>query len=138
MLLNATAHPVTLQKGQRLGGLLPLDDLPKSFVATEAKASSPSLTREEKLVKVLKELQFHEVLQDFPDERIKLQALIERHLDCFAAHDEDVGTVTLIEHEIPTGDHSPIRCKQRLFAPQQRKAIADEISKLKAGGFVRP
>ena len=90
------------------------------------------------LDKVLSELKFDTALNDHPADRQKLRQLVQKHLDAFAANDEDIGSVQLIEHHIETGDAAPARARARFYSPTQRLAIKAEVDKYKTAGIVRP
>jgi hypothetical protein len=100
--------------------------------------SSDHLSKTDKLTKVLKELKFGDMLKNHPNEKEQMRKLIEKHLDAFAAYDSDIGKVSLIEHVVNTGDSMPIKCRQRQYSAEHRKAIYEEIGKYKQIGVVRP
>jgi hypothetical protein len=69
------------------------------------------LSKTDKLIKVLEELKFDDMLKDQPNEKEQMRKLIEKYLDAFAADDNDIGKVSLIEHVVNTGYSMPIKCR---------------------------
>jgi hypothetical protein len=67
-----------------------------------------------------------------------MRKIIEKYLDAFAANDNDIGKVSLIEHVINTGDSMPIKCRPRQYSLEHKKAVDEEIGKYKQIGAVRP
>jgi hypothetical protein len=97
-----------------------------------------TLSETDKLTKVLKELKFDDMLEEHPAEKAEMRKLFEKYLDAFAADDNDIGKVSLIEHVINTGDSVPIKCRQRQYSAEHKKAMDEEIGKYKQIGVVRP
>ncbi len=64
----------------------------------------PRLSYDEKLTKVLSELQFEDTLNDHAVEKRELQSLIEKWLHVVAESDDVIGIVQHEEHHIGTGD----------------------------------
>ena len=44
----------------------------------------------------------------------------------------------LVEHVINTGDSMPIKCRQRQYSAEHKKAIDEEVGKYKQIGVMRP
>ena len=138
-LLNLNAVPTLIAKGRRLASLTAVTEAVQapSYAADASTAKAP-LSRADKLVKVLDELKFSTALPGLALEKQSLLKLIDKHLDAFAANDEDIGRVQLIEHAIETGDALPTRSRARFYSPTQRLAIKAEVDKYKQAGIVRP
>ena len=106
--------------------------------STSTAASNPRLSRNEKLRKVLRELQVAALHDSSPHKR-SLGWLVSKNLDIFAESDADVGTTSLAFHEIDTPDTRPFRQPvRRLPYGEVRKAVANEIVKLTIAGIARP
>ena len=58
--------------------------------------------------------------------------------DIFASSSEDLGRTTLLEMEIETGGHAPIRQMPRRMSPKQREEIAGQVEKLFCQGVTEP
>jgi hypothetical protein len=67
-----------------------------------------------------------------------MRKIIEKYSDAFAADDNDIGKVSLIERVVNAGDSMPVKCKQRQYSAEHRKAIDEEIGKYKQIGVARP
>jgi hypothetical protein len=75
-------------------------------------------------------------------ERLKeeIVSFLKSNSDVFAwNHDDMLGiNPSVIEHRLNADpDFRPIRQKRRAFAPERNQAVAEEVSKLLAAGFVR-
>ena len=138
-LLNLNAVPTFLARGRRLATITAVIEPKKtaSFVVETGVVQAP-LKRADKLAKVLDELKFSTALTAHASEKQDLLQLLDKHLDVFAANDEDIGRVQLIEHAIETGDALPARSRARFYSPTQRVAIKTEVDKYKQAGIVRP
>ena len=71
-------------------------------------ATNPQLSRNEKLRKVLRELQVDVLPDSTPSKRL-LVSLVCKYLDIFAESDVDVDSTSLAFHEIDTPDTRPLR-----------------------------
>ena len=71
-------------------------------------AVAPQLSRNEKLRKVLRELNIDALPDSTPHKR-PLISLVCKYIDVFAKSDSDVGTTNLTFHEIDTADTRPLR-----------------------------
>ena len=137
-VVNLTAAPVMLCAGTKLGTIIPL--LENYDVKATARSYSTVVSRQskaQKLQKILNELKFGEMLRGHPNEKKLLRESIERNLDAFASDDTDIGKVSLVEHVIDTQTSMPIKCRQRQYSVQNRKAIDEEVQKYKAIDVVR-
>ena len=56
--------------------------------------------------------------------------LIYSYSDIFARPGEPLGRTDMVEHEILTGDHHPLRDKMRRYSPRQMEAIDKEVDKM--------
>ena len=99
---------------------------------------TPQLSRNDKLRKVLRELQIDTLPDSTPHKRF-LVSLVRKYLDVFAESDADVGITSLSFHEIDTADMRPLRQPvRRLPYGEVREAVVKEIEKLTNAGIARP
>ncbi len=68
----------------------------------------------------------------------KIQAWVLEHEDLFAITDTDMGKTHLVEHDIHTGDHLPIRQRPRREAFSLRPRIASMVEELLEKGLIQP
>ena len=104
-IANPSNNRVEISAGTPVATIAPvaLAANPTSTAATNAE-----LTRNEKLRKVLRELQVDALPDSTPYKR-SLVSLVYKYLDIFAESDADVGTTNLAFHEIDTPDMRPLR-----------------------------
>ena len=72
--------------------------------------------------------------------RAKLIQFLKENLDVFAWSHEDMPGITpeIIQHKLNVNpDRKPIQQRRRVFAPERNQAVADEVTKLLATGFIR-
>ena len=80
-----------------------------------------------------------DALPDSTPHKLLLVSLVCKYLDIFAESDADVGTTSLVFHEIDTPDTRPLRqFVRRLPYGEVREALAKEIEKLTNAGIARP
>ena len=90
-------------------------------------AMTPQLSRNEKLCKVLRELQIDTLLDSTVHKRF-LVSLVWNYLDVFAESDSDVNTTSLAFNEINTADTRPLRQPlRRLSYCELSEAVVKEI-----------
>ena len=70
----------------------------------------------------------------------KIVEFLKQNLDIFAWTHEDMPRIDnkVIEHKLnvdPT--RKPVQHKQRVFSPERKKAIVEEVEKLLTAGFIR-
>ena len=105
--------------------------------AVQRAATVSRLSREEKLGKVLHELQIYG-LPDATPHKQPLITLVTKLIDTFAENDADVGTTSLTFHEIDKADIRPLREPvRRLPYGEIRAAVESEVDKLVSAGIVR-
>ena len=133
VLVNPSAEPVHLLEGTPVATVCTLGNEPPKSATL---ASVTRLPREEKLSKVLRELNFDGIaLEDA--QREALRSLVEEYLDAFSECESDVGTTAITFHEIDTADARPLRQPvRRLPYGDQRKAVEHEIDKLVEAGLL--
>lgn len=124
-VVNPSDNPVTLRVGLPIAAVSPLQ-FPDPTVQINFFAIT-HLPRDEKLKKILADLQFNVITLD-SDVKSKLRTLIEEQLDFFAECDSDIGTTNFVFHEIDTGNSCPLRLPaSRVPYGDQRVAIESEI-----------
>ena len=72
--------------------------------------------------------------------RAKLIQFLKENLDVFAWSHEDMPGIPpeIIQHKLNVNpDRKPIQQRRRVFAPERDQAVADEVIKLLAAGFIR-
>ena len=69
-------------------------------------------------------------------ERAKLRTLLYQLADVISVDSNDLGRTTLVQHEINTGDASPIRQPPRRLPFQQRQVVQELVSDMLKRGVV--
>ena len=70
----------------------------------------------------------------------KLVQLLKKNLDIFVWNHEDMPNIMteVVQHRLNVDlKRKPIQQRQQVFAPEQNKAIMDEVNKLLAANFIR-
>ena len=136
--LQSTRRPVrnfssrlsTPQTAVKIPAGIPVDAIAPVALAANSPstaATNPQLSLNEKLRKVLRELQVDALPESTPHKR-PLVSLDCMYLDIFAESDADVGTTSLAFHEIDTPDTRPLRQPvRRLPYGEVREAVAKKI-----------
>ena len=107
-----------------------------SFPSTAA--TTPQLSRNDKLRKMLRDLQIDTLPDSIPHKRF-LVSLVCKYLDVFAESDINVGPTSLAFHEIDIADTRSLRqFVRRLPYGEVREAVVKEIEKLANAGIARP
>ena len=96
-------------------------------------------TREEKLAWLRErfELRKSKFLQEDAKIRQKAEELLLSYWDIFSIHGE-FGSTNLVEHHINTGDHPPIKCKNRPINPYLEDDLRRQMEDLLERGVVEP
>ena len=66
----------------------------------------------------------------------KFEKLLTDYQDIFVGPDEKLGSTTLTEHSIETGDHPPIKLRPRRLPIAQRDVIQKELDKMEVQGLI--
>ncbi|GBG71752.1 hypothetical protein CBR_g9160 [Chara braunii] len=79
------------------------------------------------------------VPQYVPDEihRLIADILIE-YQGAISVSDADIGLSVVVQHEIQTGNHSPIHCKPYRYSLTERKTALQRIREFEANGWIEP
>ena len=104
-IANPSNSRVEIAAGTPVAALAPVALAPEP---ASAAATSSQLSRNNKLRKMLGELQV-DVLPDSTPHKRQLVSLVYNYIDVFAENDVDGGTASLTFHEIETGDMRPLR-----------------------------
>uniref|UniRef100_A0A131Z524 Tick transposon n=1 Tax=Rhipicephalus appendiculatus TaxID=34631 RepID=A0A131Z524_RHIAP len=67
-----------------------------------------------------------------------LPSILARHQAVFAENTAELPGTNLLQHHIPTGDHSPICVPLRRYAERERAVIAEQVDEMLAAGIIRP
>ena len=134
-IANPSNARVDIAAGTPVAAIAPVILAPK-FPSTAP--MTPQLSRNDKLRKVLRELQIESLADSTPHKR-SLVSLVFNYLDVFAECDSDVGTTSLAFHKIDTADTRPLKQPvRRLPYGEVRVAVVKEIEKLTNAGMARP
>ena len=71
-------------------------------------------------------------------ERQKLSETLLKYEDTFMKPDGELGQTDIVEHEIDTGDHKPIKIPPRRVPLFKRQQVDEELEKMLAQGIVEP
>ncbi|GBG70242.1 hypothetical protein CBR_g6370 [Chara braunii] len=83
-------------------------------------------------------LELH-VPQYVPDEIHRLIAdILMEYQGAISVTDTDIGLSFVIQHEIQTGNHSPIHCKPYRYSLIERKKVLERIREFEASGWIEP
>ena len=64
--------------------------------------------------------------------------MLIQYSDQFAKDSNDIGLTTLIKHDIPTGDESPVRQRIRRIPQEQVPILQKQIDSLYDKGIIKP
>lgn len=73
-----------------------------------------------------------------PEENIQLKELVTEFNDVFALSDAELGCTHLVEHEIDTGNHAPIRQPPYRTPVIRRQKMNEMVAAMQAQGIVEP
>ncbi|XP_074658622.1 uncharacterized protein LOC141911531 [Tubulanus polymorphus] len=71
-----------------------------------------------------------------PTEATRFAELLTKHSNAFSKTDEDLGQTDLVQHEVNTGDHAPIRQPPRLPPLSKRKETEDLVHDMHRRGLI--
>ena len=72
------------------------------------------------------------------EEKQRLRQLIIQYQDIFMQPDGKLGQTHIVEHEINTGNHKPIKLPPRRIPIFKRNAVDQELDKMLADGIIEP
>ena len=125
----AVMEPVEQEKMDgRIGG--PPDN-------TEAAVSRLKGELHHRTAKLLEQLQLDSE-QLTPEEKTQLRTLLEGYADIFALEPSELGTSSVIQHSINTGDHPPIRQPLRRMPFTLRPQVDKLVQEMLTQGVIQP
>ena len=68
----------------------------------------------------------------------QVKDVVMEYSDVFTAPDGELGHTTLVQHEIDTGNHHPIKQPPRRLSQAQRELADKEVEKMLSKGFIEP
>lgn len=71
------------------------------------------------------------------EEQAEVRALLLRYSSVFSAHEGDLGCTSLISHDIPLLDPTPVRQRYRRIAPSDYEAVKTHINQLLQAKVIR-
>lgn len=72
-----------------------------------------------------------------PEEQARLESLLKKWSSVFAAHEDDFGRTSMVQHQIPTGDAPPIRERHRPVPPSLYAELRGLLRGMLENGVVR-
>ena len=132
-VINPTNQPVTLYRGTRIAQLAEIeemDDSPVMVSSVQHGTVSPEL---EEALWLLAGKVFLE-----SEEQEKLFLLLLEYVDVFALCNDELGRTNVLQHEIHTGDTSPIRQQFRRVCPQKRQEMRNLLSEMLERDVIKP
>ncbi|GBG86340.1 hypothetical protein CBR_g41335 [Chara braunii] len=64
--------------------------------------------------------------------------ILKEYKEVISVTNTDIGLSVVIQHEIQTGNHSPIHCKPYRYSLVERKKALERIQKFEASGWIEP
>ncbi|XP_076847994.1 uncharacterized protein LOC143493459 [Brachyhypopomus gauderio] len=136
-VVNVGCTDVVLYPRTRLGLLstvsivsLPRDVVEVHSVTANPSSPSPALSVEERIGAV-------DLSPLSAEEQAEVRALLVKYSSVFSAHEGDLGCTTLISHEIPLLDQTPVRQRYRRIAPSDYEAVKTHINQLLQARVIR-
>ena len=122
-MLNPSSAPVTIYQNEKAGELHPITDCNSGSLCTIQQTKPEKQQRNPDMV----EKAIEQLLPDSPElkpsDKEKLRGLLYELSDVISVDGSDLGQTTLVQHEINTGDATPIRQPPRRLPFHQRQAI---------------
>ena len=131
VIANTTDKPLKISKNTNVGNLTNINQLPEP-VETDILASL--IQPETKTELTLHEFRLEHITNDA--QKQNLIDLFRSYANVFATSDSDIGRTTLAEHNIDTGDASPIYQKQYRIAYNDISEIDRQVGTMHAKGIV--
>ena len=132
-VMNPTDQPVTLYRGTRIAQLAEIEEVEDSPVmvsSVQCGTVSPEL--EEALWLLAEKASLAS------EEREKLFLLLLEYADVLALCNDELGRTNVLQHEIHTGDASPIRQQFRRVCPQKRQEMRNLLSEMLEKDVIKP
>ena len=132
-VMNPTNQPVTLYKGTRIAELTEIEEVDDSSTRV---ASVQQGTVSPELEEALRMLAERTTIES--GEQESLFALLLEYADVFALCNDGLGRTNVLQHQIHTGDYSPIRQHFRRVCPQKRQEIRNLLSEMLEKDIIKP
>ncbi|MEW8092744.1 MAG: reverse transcriptase domain-containing protein [Candidatus Thiodiazotropha endolucinida] len=132
-VVNLSDQTVKLNQNSVLGKLEDVES-----IYSGQSHSSTNLSSSKELPKHLHILTENASPKLSADEKQKLSDLLIQYQDIFIPPDGTLGHTDLVEHEIETGDHKPIKIPPRRIPIFKRNQVDEELEKMLAQGIVEP
>ena len=132
-VMNPTDQPVTLYRGTRIAQLAEIEeveDSPMMISSVQRGTVSPEL--EEALWLLAEKASLAS------EEQEKLFLLLLEYADVFALCNDELGRTNVLQHEIHTGDASPIRQQFCRVCPQKRQEMRNLLSEMLERDVIKP
>ena len=137
VIANFSNRPRKVKKGTDVAYCQEVDE-PLQLICNRGSTADP-----QKVPPVSDNVPHH--LQDLLDrssvhlnesQKQQLEDLLVTFADVFSSGDHDIGCTGLVEHEINTGDHAPIKQPPRRIGPVRRKEMEEAVEKLRRQGVI--
>lgn len=147
-VMNVTDVDIIMKNNQRVGLLRPAEVAPRA-VSVTCEAGEVIITSEiaetaDADPTVDPEAQFEADLlaayTDFPgtqQQRAKFEEVLRDFKHVFAKSDDDLGSVTSVQHHIPTTDDKPVQLPYRRVIPGMMKELREHLNLLIRQGIIR-
>ncbi|KAK3086913.1 hypothetical protein FSP39_025347 [Pinctada imbricata] len=135
-ILNPTEQDVKLYPETMIGEMescevFDFDDVNKEEITVQT-------TKEDNIPEHLKELYEESIVNLKKEEREKFREFLWKFQDTFSRHEWDLGQTTLINHEINTEGHRPVKQPPRKVPLALDKETREIIQNLQDKGIIRP
>ena len=132
-VMNPTDQPVTLYRGTRIAQLAEIEEVEDSPVMVSSVQHGTVLPELEEALWLLAEN-----ASLVSEEREKFFLLLLEYADVFALCNDELGRTNVLQHEIHTGDASPIRQQFRRVCPQKRQEMRNLLSEMLERDVIKP
>ena len=132
-VMNPTDQPVTLYRGTRIAQLAEIEEVEDSpMMISSVQRGTVSLELEEALWLLAEKASLAS------EEREKLFLFLLEYADVFALCNDELGRTNVLQHEIHTGDASPICQQFRRVCPQKRQEMRNLLSEMLERDVIKP
>ena len=132
-VMNPTNQPVTLYRGTRIAQMAEIEEVEDGPVMVSSVQRGTVLPELEEALWLLVEK-----ASLTSEEREKLFLLLLEYADVFALCSDELGRTNVLQHEIHTGDASPIRQQFRKVCPQKRQEMRNLLSEMLERDVIKP
>ena len=132
-IVNPTDDPVILHQYTKVGSLSPISDDDYVVIEPPTVASIGIPTEDSPAV-----VDNSPVCILSGEEQDELDQMLSEFNDVFSQHPYDLGKVTSVQHEIDTGDHSPVRSRPYRMPHVKREEADRQIEEMLNAGIINP